>query len=438
MSTTTEPMMSRRSTDRPESPPPKQDEPNVPHPRRRVIIGVTFLAAVLSAALVAGITPRIAQGKRLAASVAIVTAAIPSVSFVTVSRAAPNATVDLPGTLQPLLTTALYARTPGFIRRTLVDIGARVRAGELLAEIDAPDLDQQVAQGRGIVSQNRAALQLARTQLTRWQALSGEGAVTVDELDIKVAAFNMATANLTSAEADLRRLLQLQAYERVVAPFAGVITQRNVDPGALVGTAGGASAALSTGSGSPTGSLFQIARVDTLRVFLSVPEEYATSLAIGAAAIVTVPQLPGDTLRGRVTRTSRSVDPVARTLLTEVDVANKSGAYVPGMYAQAQLRISQVDMPLNVPATALVIRAGPPQVIVVRADSTVQYQTVQIGRDHGAWVEVTGGLADGTRIVINPAENLRSGTRVRLVSADTSASVAIAARPPGVPQVPAP
>jgi RND family efflux transporter MFP subunit len=242
--------------------------------------------------------------------------------------------------------------------------------------------------------------------------------VTADELDQKSAAFGMATATLHAAEADLQRLVHLQAFERVTAPFAGVITQRNVDPGALVGVTGSASTALATGSGSAAGSLFQIARVDSLRLYLEVPEEYAMSLRVGTSALVTVPQLPGDTLAGRVTKTARSLDPTSRTLLTEVDVANRGGSYLPGAYAQAQIHIAQVAAPLDVPAAALVIRAGPPQVVVVRPDSTVRYQNVQIGRDHGPWLEVTGGLANGATVVVNPPDDLRDGVRVRIRSAD--------------------
>jgi RND family efflux transporter MFP subunit len=162
--------------------------------------------------------------------------------------------------------------------------------------------------------------------------------------------------------------------------------------------------------------------VDSLRVYLEVPEEYATALRVGAAAVVTVPQLPRDTLAGRVTKTSRSLDPTSRTLLTEVDVANGTGFYLPGMYAQAQMRIAQIAAPLDVPATALVIRAGPPQVVIVRPDSTVRYQDVQIGRDHGPWVEVTGGLANGATIAVNPPDDLRDGARVHAMRADTAAT----------------
>jgi RND family efflux transporter MFP subunit len=386
------------------------------------MIGAAIMVVLLVVLLAAGIMPRRAQSTRLAAAVAAATAAVPVVSVVQVTTAPSNPTVILPGTLQPMLTTAVYARTPGFIRRILVDIGSRVRAGDLLALIDAPDLDQQVAQARGVVAQARASLQLAAAEFARWRALSAVGAVTADELDQKAAAFNVATATLNAAEADLRRLIHLQEYERVVAPFTGVITQRNVDPGALVGATGSASTALTSGSGSAVGSLFQIATVDSLRVFVNVPEEYSMGLRVGTAAVVTVPQLPGDTLQGRVTKTARSLDPAARTLLTEVDVANRTGFYLPGMYAQVQMRVAQVAEPLRLLATALVIRAGPPQVVIVHPDSTVRFQSVQLGRDHGAWLEVTGGLANGATVVVNPPDDLRDGARVRAIPADTAST----------------
>jgi RND family efflux transporter MFP subunit len=397
-----------------------------------VIVGAAIIVLLFVALLVKGILPRRAQSKRLAAAVATATNAVPVVSVTQVGLAPSSPTVILPGTLQPMLTTSIYARTPGYLRRILVDIGSHVRAGDLLAVIDAPDLDQQVVQARGFAAQARAALQLAAAELARWRTLAAGGAVTADELDQKTAAFNVATATLNAAQADLRRLIHLQEYERVVAPFTGVITQRNVDPGALVGATGSASTALAAGSGSAAGSLFQIARVDSLSVYVNVPEEYSMGLRLGSTAVVTVPQLPRDTLQGVITKTARSLDPTARTLLTEVDVANRSGFYLSGMYAQVQMRIIQVAEPLQLLATALVIRAGPPQVVIVRPDSTVRYQNVQLGRDHGAWLEVTGGLASGSTVVINPPDNLQNGARVRTVPADTTTA---GARPPSAPAV---
>ena len=384
-----------------------------PVSRRRLGIGGAVGGSVLIAALVLGAVPRMGQQQRLAAAVTEVRA-LPVVSVATVERATTGATVALPGALTAVRTAAIYARTPGYVRERLVDIGSRVRAGQLLAYIDAPDLDQEVEQAQAVVAQMRAATELANANLMRWRALAADSAVTVQELDQMQATFDGAVAGQRSAAANLRRLLQLQEYKRVVAPFAGVITARNVDPGALVGTAGGVSETLPAGSGSAPGSLFTIAQADTLSVYVTVPEDYAAAVATGKPAIVTVPSLPGDTLRGRVARTAGSLDAVARTLLTEVRVANPTGVFLPGMYADVQLTLGAGTPPLSVPATALVIRDGPPQVVIVDADSTVHYRTVNIARDHGSWVEVTGGLADGARIVVSPSEDLQEGARVRV------------------------
>ena len=388
-------------------------------PRRRGTrrLAVAIAGGGLAAILLTGIAPRVARQRRLADAAAAVAVTLPSVSVTTVTRESSASSVSLPGALTAVQTAAIYARTPGYVRRRLVDIGSRVRAGQLLADIDAPDVDQQVVQARGLVAQTRAAQELAQANLARWRALAVDSAVTAQELDQMQAAFNEAVANSNSAEANLQRLVQLQAYERVVAPFAGVITARNVDLGALVGPAGGVSATLPAGTGSALGSLFTIAQTDTLSVYVTVPEDYAAVVAIGKHAVVTVPALPGDTLRGRVARTAGSLDPTARTLLTEVRVANPTGVFLPGMYAQVQLALGVGSPPLRVPATALLIRDGPPQVVTVAPDSTAHYQTVTIGRDLGSWVEVTGGLADGSMVVVNPADDLRDGARVRVASA---------------------
>ncbi len=384
-----------------------------PVSRRPLAIGGAVGGSVLLVALVLGVVPRVARQQRLAAAVADVNAA-PVVTVATVARAAATASVSLPGALTPARTAAIYARTPGYVRERFVDIGSRVRTGQLLAYIDAPDLDQQAAQALAVVAQMRAAKALAQANLVRWRALAADSAVTAQELDQMQAAYDGAVASQGSAEANLRRLAQLQEFKRVVAPFAGVITARNVDPGALVGTAGGVSEVLPAGSGSAVGSLFTVAQTDTLSVYVTVPEDYAAAVAVGKAAIVTVPALLGDTLRGRVARTAGSLDATSRTLLTEVQVANPRGVFLPGMYADVRLTLGAGAPPLSVPATALVIRDGPPQVVIVDADSTVHYRTISIGRDHGSWVEVTGGLTDGARIVVSPSEDLQEGARVRV------------------------
>jgi len=388
-----------------------------PRRRRFSTVGGAIVGAVLAAALLAGTVPRVARQRRLADAAAAVAVTLPTVSVTTVTHDTSPSSVSLPGALTAVQTAAIYARTPGYVRRRYVDIGSRVRAGQLLADIDAPDLDQQVAQARGVVFQTRAAQQLAQANLVRWRALAVDSAVTAQEVDQMQAAFNEAVANSNSAEANLQRLVQLQVYERVVAPFAGVITARNVDAGTLVGTAGGVSGTLTAATGSAPGSLFTLVQTDTLSVYVTVPEDNAAAVAIGKPAVVTVPALPGDTLLGRVARTAGALDATARTLLTEVRVANPTGAFLPGMYAQVQLVLGAGTPPLRVPATALVIRDGPPQVVTVGPDSTVRYQTVTIGRDLGSWVEVTGGLAEGSVVVVNPADDLRDRARVRVVPA---------------------
>jgi RND family efflux transporter MFP subunit len=416
-------------------PPRAAQEKRAATSRRGRWVGGALGGSVFVAALAAGILPRVARQHRLGAAVAVVSSTVPTVSVATVARAPTSPSVSLPGALSAVRTAAIYARTPGYVRRRLVDIGSRVRAGQLLADIDAPDVDQQVAQARGVVAQTRAARELAQANLARWRVLAVDSAVTAQEVDQMQAGFDEAVANLNSAEANLRRLEQLQEYERVVAPFAGVITARNVDQGALVGPAGGVSGTQPAGTGSTPGSLFTVAQTDTLSAYVTVPESYAPAVAIGQPAVVTFPALPGDTLRGRVARTAGSLDPAARTLLTEVRVANPTGAFLPGMYAQVDLALGPGTPPLRVPATALVIRGGPPQVVTVAPDSTVRYQTVSIGRDLGSWVEVTGGLAAGEVIVINPADDLHDGARVRIVAADSTRS-GVAPKDSSSPSVP--
>jgi RND family efflux transporter MFP subunit len=303
----------------------------------------------------------------------------------------------------------------------LVDIGSRVRKGDLLARIDAPELDHQVQQARAMVSQDSASLALARVELARWQQMmASDSAVTQEEVDQKQAAYNVALATLNAAIANWRQLAQLQSYERVIAPFNAVVTARNVNLGDLVGSTGSVSGSLLSAQGSATGNPFQLQQIDTLRVYVTVPEDNAPSVEVGRPTLVTVPALPGDTLRGTVVRTSNSLDPPARTLLAEVDVANPKGTYLPGSYAQVQLTLGRPSSTLKLPATALVVRDGPPQVVTVGPDSTAQYRTVTIGGDYGSWLEVTNGLTRGATVVLNPADLLQTGQRVHALPATTT------------------
>jgi RND family efflux transporter MFP subunit len=399
------------------SPPPLGPSATPPaDSARRLRLTAVVVLLVMVAALVLGIAPRVGRQKRVAAVVAENTA-VPAVSVTTVQPATGASTASLPGTITPIETAPIFARATGYIRRLSVNIGSRVRQGDLLAEIEAPELDQQVNAARATLAQTRASLGLAQANFGRYRGLWADSVVTAQEIDSVRAGFGVAAANVNNAAASLRQLMQLQRYERVVAPFNGVVTARNINTGAFVGTAGTVNGSLPSGAGSTPGSLFQLARIDTLAVYVTVPEDVVGGVQVGNAAVVTAPALVGDTLRGRVTRTANALDPAARTLVTEVDVANPSGRFLPNMYAQVELSLVRAARALRVPATALVIRDGPPQVVTVGPDSTVRYATVTIGRDYGSWVEVTGGLAAGAKIVVNPPDDLQAGQRVRVARA---------------------
>jgi RND family efflux transporter MFP subunit len=380
------------------------------------------IVLVLALGLYVGLKPRLARRTAVAGDV-VMNTAMPVVNVAMVDFAPSAPTVTLPGSIAALATTPIFARAPGYIGSLFVDIGSRVRRGALLARIDAPELDHQVQQARAIVTQANANLELARVELARWlQMMAADSAVTQEEVDMKRAAFVVAEATLNASLATWRQLVQLQSYEQVRAPFGGVVTARNVDLGALVGTTGAVGGTLLSAQSSATGSLFEVARIDTLRVYVTVPEDNAAGVKVGMAALVTVPALPGDTLRGRVARTSRALDPAARTLLAEVDVANPAGTYLTGSYAEVQLSLTHSASILQLPATALVITDGPPQAITVGSDSTVRFHTITLGRDYGSWVEVISGLESKAMVVLNPPDLLQNGQRVRVMTAAASKS----------------
>lgn len=400
------------------SPPPASPAPSPTPPRdaaRRLRLTAVFLLAVAAVALALGIMPRLGRRKQVAAAV-VANTALPTVSVTTVQPATGASSTSLPGTVTAIETAPIFARATGYIRRIPVDIGSRVRQGDLLAEIDAPELDHQVDAARAMLAQAQATQRLARATFGRYRMLWTDSTVTAQELDSARAGFGVATATVNNTQASLRQLMQLQRYERVVAPFNGIVTARNADPGAFVGTAGAVTGSLPSGAGAATGSLFQLARIDTLAVYVTVPEDFVSGVKVGNAAVVTAPALVGDTLRGRVARTSNALDPIARTLTTEVDVANPKGTFLPNMYSQVELSLGHTAAALHVPATALVIRDGPPQAVTVGPDSVVHFVRLTIGRDYGSWVEVIGGLKPGATVVVNPPADLVEGQSVRVAS----------------------
>jgi RND family efflux transporter MFP subunit len=384
------------------------------------IIGVSIVATLVLLLIVTVIPRRSVQNELLAEAASRDSA--PVVQVTTVHRAAAGSTLSLPSTIQPLHESAIYARVPGYVKRWYADIGQVVRAGQVLVEIDAPEIEQEVQQAQSVVSQTKASLALARADLERWRSLARDSAVTGQELDQKRAAFEVATANTAASEANLRRLSQLRQYRQVVAPFAGVITARNIDIGSLISAAGATSAPVMAGNasgGNTPGSLYRIAQTDTVRTYLTVPEAYATSIRPGLTATITVQGVPGRTFTGFVARTTNALDATSRTLLTEVDVPNRDFALLPGMFAKAVLTFPRVTPPLLLPANTLLIRSNGVQVVEVVPErngrtAVIHFRSVQVARDYGGTVEVAGGVVDGTTVVMNPNANLVDGAKVRV------------------------
>jgi membrane fusion protein, multidrug efflux system len=387
--------------------------------RRMIVIGAGIGIGLLLLFIIAIVPRRTVQHELLAEAAARDSA--PIVQVTTVHRAAAGSELTLPGTIQALHEGAIYARVPGYVRRWYADIGSVVHSGQVLADIDAPELEQNVQQAQSQLEQTRAALGLARTDLERWRVLERDSAVTGQELDQKRAAYQAAVANTGAMEANLRRLAQTRQYTRVTAPFTGVITARNVDIGSLITAAGATSAPVAAGGapGAGSGSLFRLAETDTVRTYITVPEAYATSITPGLEADVEVQGIPGRHFTGHVARTAHSLDASSRTLLTEIDIANRDFALLPGMYAQARLRFPRVTPPLLLPSSSLVIRSSGTEVMVVEraaagGSAVVRLRPVRIARDYGSTVEIASGVTDGVTVVLNPNTEIGDGTKVRI------------------------
>ncbi|MBV8907221.1 MAG: efflux RND transporter periplasmic adaptor subunit [Acidobacteriia bacterium] len=391
-------------------------------------------AALIVAAFFAGYIPWRNRNAVIRAEAKNLEQSLPRVEVLTVERAGGNNELELPGSIQAITEAPILARADGYIRSRTVDIGDRVRAGQPVAEIEAPELDQQVRQAKANLEQAQAALEqaranqeqgrsneeLARVTAERWQKLMARGAVSKQENDQYQAQYKAQVANLEAlakavaaaqsnvgaAEANLARLNDMQSYRVVRAPFDGLITQRNVDVGALVN------------AGSTL--LFRIAQTGTLRTYVDVPQSYEGSVRVGQPALLSVPNLPGRHFPGTVTRTSNSLDPSSRTMLVEVQVPNHDGALLPGMYARVDLSGPRAGAAVLVPGDSVIIRADGTQVAVVDSSHTVHLQKVEIGRDYGDRLEVVNGLHPGDTIIANPGDSAKDGAVVNPVAATPS------------------
>ena len=443
------------------------DDANHVHSGRWLMVAVVILGAA-AAVYFLGYLPRERTTKELDASAAVRRNTPPLVNAAAVKRAAPSSQLLLPGNITPITEAYIFARAAGYLKRRYVDIGDRVAAGQKLADIEAPDLDQQVsqsqaalAQAQGQLGQARALLEqltdtrdLAQVTWQRYKVLTERGAVSRQDGDNSSTAAKTADASVVAqqktvkaaeeyvhaSQATLDRLLALQSYEQVTAPFAGIITARNVDVGALISASGSSLGPARSNAAGPSdlpsgGEIFRLAEISRLRVLVAVPQTNAPGVQIGQSATVTVQQNPNQTFKGRVTRTSSSLDAQSRTLLTEVDVDNPHGVLLPGMYAMVSFITQRPDPPLLVPDAALVVRASGTVLAVLKpltpkeqqeAEANgmdpgilarvrrVHFQTVTPGRDYGVELEILDGLEAGSEVAVDPNAAVQEGSLVQI------------------------
>jgi RND family efflux transporter MFP subunit len=391
---------------------------------------------VMAAAFFAGYIPLQKRNTLIRTQAREQETALPRVEVIEVGRSSGTNDLQLPGSIQAVTEAPILARADGYIKQRMVDIGDRVQSGQRVAEIEAPELDQQIRQAKANLQQAQAALEqalanheqgksnleLARITAQRWGNLVAQGVVSKQDNDQYQAQYHSQIAgvqalekaiaaqraNVAAAEANIARLDEMQSYRTVKAPFAGVITLRNVDVGALVN------------AGSTL--LYRIAQTGTLRTYVNVPQTNASSIKPGQTALLSVSNLPGRTFRGSVARTANSLDPGSRTMLVEIQVPNADGALLPGMYAQVDLSSPRTNAPLLVPTDALSIHAAGPQIAIVGPDSIVHLQKIKVGRDYGDRLEVTSGLKAGDTIIVNPGDSAREGLKVDPVPAAQKAS----------------
>lgn len=371
--------------------------------RRLVLIAVIVLI-IVAAVVIAGIVPR--ERAKAALRKETNELAIPNVAVIPARRGALQQEIVLPGNMEAFIDSPIYARTNGYLKKWYHDIGANVRAGELLAEIETPEVDAQLDQARSDLNTARANMKLAQLTAERYESLKNTDSVSKQDVDTAVSDYAAKKAMVGSAQGNVNRLEQLQSFEKVYAPFEGVITARHTDVGYLI----------NSGNAGPAQELFRMAAIQRLRVFVNVPQQYSPEARPGLTADLTLPQFPERRFRGTLVRTANSIDLASRTLLVEVDVENPKGELLPGAYTEVHLKIPSNVLTFILPVTALIFQAQGMQVAEVDSNNRAQLKPVTIGRDFGAEVEITAGLTGLERIINNPPDSLVSGEDVRIAS----------------------
>jgi RND family efflux transporter MFP subunit len=385
----------------------------------RIVAIAVLVLLVLTGALVAGTLPRLRQEEKVQAAADAVGSGPPLVTVVKARQQSAGAERVLPGNSQPLLDASIHARTTGYVRRRSVDIGDRVAAGQLLAVIATPEIDAQLAQARAALQQSKANLvrdqaqaEYARSEDTRYRRMVRTGAASREDYESKLAAARVADAAVKATaeqikvnEANVQRLETLVSFQQIKAPFQGVITARNVERGDLI----------SADTPNTTREMFHLMRTDILRVFVDVPQVFATGIKVGQSAVVYRREAPLEPFSGTVTRTADALDTNTRTLRTEVQVANPDNALRPGMYLQVKFVFPREQRAVLIPSAA-VARDGVARVAVLDDQHRVQYRTVQVGRDYGAEVQVLAGVTAGETIIVHPGDEIPEGTVVSPVA----------------------
>jgi RND family efflux transporter MFP subunit len=398
VTTTTESETSEVQTIRPSS---DGFRPGPEARRRTAFLVVAAALAVLALLVYTGIHSRALAESRLTQRTE--EAAIPTVAVIFPQEGAPTQEIVLPGNTQAFSDAPIYARTNGYLEHWYSDIGAHVQKGQLLAEIETPEVDQQLLQARADLDTAQANLKIAKITASRWQDLVSTGSVSQQETDQAVSNLSAVKAAAESSAANVRRLEQLQSFEKIYAPFDGIITARNTDVGALI----------DAGASAQPKELFHIAAIRKLRLYVSVPEVYSRASRSGAPATLTLDEFPGQTFHGTLVRNSNSIDIASRTLLVEVDVENPTGQLLPGAYVFVHLKLPDQTRSVTIPSNTLIFRKEGLQVGLVR-NGKAELVPVKISRDYGNSVEIVSGLQPADAVIVDPSDSLVAGMSVRL------------------------
>src|ERR1700719_185807 len=397
VTTTREPEMIEAQTMQPN---PDGFHPRLVPKRRTAILLTTAVLAALALMIYSGIHSRVAAESGLKQRTE--EAAIPTVAVVFPQKGAPTQEIVLPGNTQAFSDAPIYARTSGYLKRWYFDIGAHVQRGQLLAEIETPEVDRQLEQARADLENAQANLNIAKITATRWQDLVSDGSVSQQETDQAVSNFSAVKAASESSAANVRRLEQLQSFEKIYAPFDGIITARNTDIGALI----------DAGASTQPKELFHMAAIRKLRLYVAVPEVYSRAARSGAPATLTLDEFPGQTFHGTLVRNANSIDIASRTLLVEVDVDNPTGQLLPGAYVFVHLKLPDQTRSVTIPSNTLIFRKEGLQVGLVR-NGKAELVPVKISRDYGNSIEIVSALQPTDAVIVDPSDSLVAGMPVR-------------------------